>query len=102
MVSLGIDPNFPQPETPTEETPDVETEPRPLTVEERNKPILDTTGQQATGAVDLSIDPDSGITPSLGPGEYKPTDMEVGTGEDITEAGKTIDEDVALRWIVTT
>ena len=96
MVSLGIDPNFPQPETPTEETPDVETEPRPLTVEERNKPILDTMGQQATGAVDLSVDPDSGITPSLGPGEYKPTDMEVGTGEDITEVGKTIDEDVSL------
>ena len=92
-------------ETPTEETPDVETEPRPLTVEERNKPILDTTGQQATGAVDLSIDPDSGITPSLGAGEYNPTDqVAVAEDEDLTITGKklTTDDETITADQVTT
>jgi len=73
-----------------EETPDVATEPRSLTIEERNKPILDTTGQYATGAIDLTVDPESGITPSLGAGQYAPTSQQIQTGEDLTIADKTI------------
>tara|TARA_Y100000593_G_C4306712_1_gene336141 strand:+ start:45 stop:1523 length:1479 start_codon:yes stop_codon:yes gene_type:complete len=80
----------------TEQTPTTVTEPRPLTVEERNKPILDVMGQQATGVTDLGVDPASGITPSLGSGEYKPVQQTVGTGEDIDTTGKLLSTDVSI------
>tara|TARA_R110002020_G_scaffold121102_7_gene275525 strand:- start:3139 stop:4623 length:1485 start_codon:yes stop_codon:yes gene_type:complete len=83
-------------EDTTTEEEETAVEPVPQTVDERNQPIKDIIGQQATGTIDLSVDPDTGITPSLGAGTYTPTSMTVGSGEDIADTDKTIASDIAL------
>tara|TARA_R110002167_G_scaffold95269_6_gene253858 strand:+ start:1028 stop:2605 length:1578 start_codon:yes stop_codon:yes gene_type:complete len=68
-------------------------QPRPLTVTEANKPILDITGEQATMGAD-TINPATGETVAgqfdLGQAEYKPETQTVQEDEKLTTTGKTL------------
>lgn len=68
----------------------------PLGVDDRNEPIKAMTGEHATGAIDLSIDPDkteAGFEPSLGEGTREWTDLEAGDDEFIDDADRKLEDE---------
>ncbi len=86
---------------PDEETPPAESEEEevvgstPMGVDARSQPIKDAVGQQATGQVDFSIDPDlteAGFEPSLGAGAATYTDLEENTDEFLTTDETLLDD----------
>lgn len=87
-----LDIPLPDEETPPAESEEEEVKDIPLSVDERYDPIKTSVGQQATGQVDFSIDPESGFTPSLGEGEREFTEMEVDDEELLSSEDYGLDD----------
>ena len=96
MPDLDNFPPAPDEEAPPAESEEEKVENIPMGVDARNQPIKDAVGQQATGQIDFSIDPDlteAGFEPSLGAGAATYTDLEENTNEFLTTDKTLLDDE---------